>query len=147
MMEIKGVTAEQPTIVWNRRTIAQGKVKVNKIAEQYRKSGYMVLVNPTTGAGVDLIIVSLPNGKIVKAIEVTNYSKARYHINPKKFRRYVKELSFFKAIKDIQLELVVSYKENLDAGQHEELKKNAIKVVISPYVPIDEIEGWIEESE
>jgi hypothetical protein len=55
---------------------------------------------------------------------------------------------YFQSIKDIELEIVVSFKENINARQLEELKSHHIQVKVIGYQDLDydepEIKGWEE---
>jgi hypothetical protein len=105
-----------------------GEARVSKLANQYRTLGYFVIENSKNHEGVDLIIISTPNGKITKVIEVTNYKKPEYFLDNTRFNRYVDTLISFSVIDGIELELVVSFKENLSYNQVMALRRNNINV-------------------
>jgi hypothetical protein len=109
-------------------SVKVGEARVNKLANQYRELGYFVIENSANHEGVDLIIISTPEGRIKKVIEVTNYKKPQYFVDAKRFDRYVITLTAFECIEGIELELVVSYLENLSVTQLKELKRNNINI-------------------
>ncbi|MEM3666685.1 MAG: hypothetical protein QW222_06365, partial [Candidatus Bathyarchaeia archaeon] len=57
---------------YNRKALEIGNIRVRKLALKYEELGYKVLMNASTSPNVDLIIVSCPDGRIRKVIEVTN---------------------------------------------------------------------------
>jgi hypothetical protein len=107
-----------------------GDARVQKIAASYRKLGYFVITNPSNHEGADIIIIALPDGRVRKVIECTNYKKPEYYIGPDRLDRYIKTLTAFKGIEGVELELVVSFMENLSFNQYNELKTNGINVKV-----------------
>jgi hypothetical protein len=105
-----------------------GKARVLKLANQYRDLGYFVIENGDNHAGVDLIIISTPEGRIKKVIEVTNYREPKFFMSSERFERYINSLTYFECIDGIELELVVSYIDNLTTNQVLELKRNHINI-------------------
>ena len=71
----------------NKRMVEIGKARVNKIANKYHDLGYLVIENDANHSGADLIIVSLPDGKIKKIIEVTNYKRPDEYIDDNRLRK------------------------------------------------------------
>lgn len=125
--------------------VSIGKFRVHKLANQYRDLGYFVIENGENHAGVDLIIISSPDGKIKKVIEVTNYREPNFFISSERFERYINSLTYFEEIEGIELELVVSFLENLTVSQLKELKRNNINVHVEGEqdIPQDKpIIGW-----
>jgi hypothetical protein len=108
-------------------------------------------MNPSTSPDVDLIIVTVPDGRIRKVIEVTNYARPDEKIDDVRFERYVNSLTYFEDIEGIELELVVSYLDNLTSTQIKELQRCNIHVnVMGKQDLLDDgnnktIVGWIEE--
>jgi hypothetical protein len=90
--------------------------------------GYLVITNIGNHEGPDIIIVSLPDGRIKKVIEVTNYNNPKQIISWDNFNRYLGTLGYFESIRGIELELVVSYLSNLNAEQLLECEKLRIRV-------------------
>jgi hypothetical protein len=77
-----------------------------------------------------MIIVATPSGKIMEALEVTNYAYNWEYINTSKFNRYVATLNEFNCFNEVQKTLVVSYWENLTSKQIQILKENSINIRI-----------------
>jgi hypothetical protein len=118
--------------VWDQEwAVKVGKVRVMKIKEQYEKLGYIVIANAENHEGADLIIVSVPSGRIRKAIEVTNYRDPNFHMSNERVGRYIKTLKQFDKIEGIELELVVSFLNNLSASQLVEVEKASIHVIVA----------------
>jgi hypothetical protein len=109
-------------------SVEVGRARVLKIADRYRDLGYLVITNDANHSGADLIIISLPDGRIKKAIEVTNYKRKNEYMDDSRIQRYIDSLTYFEDIDGVELELVVSFLENLTAKQLTELKKNDIHV-------------------
>ncbi len=105
-----------------------GKARVQKLGNQYRELGYFVIENGDNHAGVDLIIISTPEGRIKKVIEVTNYRKPTFFMSSERFDRYISSLTYFECIEGIELELVVSFIDNLTTNKVSELKRNHITI-------------------
>jgi len=121
----------------NRTSLAIGAVRVLRLAEEYEKLGYLVLTNPETHSGVDLVIISLPDGRIHKVIEVTNWKDGHWKMDSDRFDRYVASLTYFEIIDGIELEMVVTSLDNLTAKQADELKKNHIHVTVRPVQDVE----------
>ena len=130
----------------NRRALKVGNARVLKLATEYERLGYMVLPNLGKHEGADLLVISLPDGRIRKAIEVTNFERPDEYIANPRLDRYINDLVFFKAIEGIELELVVSYLENLSEKQLTLLKEYGIKVKVAGEqdLPEEDIVGWVE---
>jgi len=107
-----------------------GNARVQKIADYYTEKGYLTIINPSNHVGPDIIIVSLPDGIVTKVIEVTNYGKAEYYVSNEKLKRYIDSLLYFRGIKNVELELIISYEKNLSLKQCQELKNNRITVKV-----------------
>ena len=116
----------------NQRSIRIGAERVLKLAVEYEKLGYLVVSNPATHSGVDLMIISAPDGKIRKVIEVTNYKNGQWQMDSQRFDRYIASLIYFDTIDGIEKELVVTSLDNLTASQLVELKKSGIHVTVRP---------------
>jgi hypothetical protein len=121
----------------NRTSLAIGAVRVLRLAEEYEKLGYLVLTNPETHSGVDLVIISLPDGRIQKVIECTNWKDGHWKMDSDRFERYVASLTYFEVIDGIELELVLTSLDNLTAKQADELKKNHIHVTVRPVQDVE----------
>jgi hypothetical protein len=138
---------------YNRRSLAIGNIRLRKLALKYQELGYKVLMNPSTSPDVDLIIITVPDGRIRKVIEVTNYARPDEKIDDVRFERYVNSLTYFEDIEGIELELVVSYLDNLTSTQIKELQRCNIHVnVMGKQDLLDDgnnktILGWIESNE
>ena len=115
-------------ILDNQRALEIGDFRVQKIATDYMSQGYLTIINPSNHVGPDIIIVSLPDGIVTKVIEVTNYGKAEYYVGNERFKRYVNSLLYFRRIKNVELELIISYEKNLSLKQYRELQNNGITV-------------------
>jgi hypothetical protein len=115
-------------ILDNQRALRVGDARVQKIASLYRQLGYLVWINPSNHQGVDLIIISTRDGRIKKVIEITNYSKKEYYVGNERFKRYMDSLTFYKDIEGIEMQLFISYRENLSMNQYQILKKYGIIV-------------------
>ncbi len=130
------------------KSIRIGEIRVIHQALEYEKQGYLTVGNTKNHEGVDLLIVSIPDGRISKAIECTNFARPDEHIPNPRMLRYINYLCYFQSIKDIELEIVVSFKENINARQLEELKSHHIQVKVIGYQDLDydepEIKGWEE---
>jgi hypothetical protein len=113
----------------NLELYAIGDRRVQKIAKEYSEIGHLVIVNPSNHEGVDLVIISSPLGKILKVIESTNYAKTSY-ICKESFERYLGTLGYFKDLEDVQKELIVSFRNNLNTRQWNMCTENNIKVVV-----------------
>lgn len=109
-------------------SVEVGRTRVLKIANRYRDLGYMVVTNDANHSGADLIIISIPDGRIKKVIEVTNYKRKNEYMDDPRVQRYIDSLTFFNDIEGVELEFVVSYIENLTAKQYREMKRNNIHV-------------------
>lgn len=122
-----------------------GKVRVLKIANEYKKQGYLVIANPDNHAGADLIIISLPDGHIRKVIEVTNWKRPNEFFKKDRLDTTVDHLTYFADIEGVELELVVSYIENLNHEQQQELKRCNVKVSLvgaQDQPEEKEVKGW-----
>lgn len=140
----EGLTLEKPEeIVDNRKSIAIGRVRVLNLARRYQDLGYLVIGNWDTHEGVDLIIISLPNGKIWKVIESTNFKEPYEKIADNRLLRYINSLDYFDGIEGIQKELIVSYLDNLTAAQLEELKQH--RITVTAVGSQDKQKAWVEE--
>jgi hypothetical protein len=129
----------------NKWSVEVGRARVLKIANRYRDLGYLVITNDANHSGADLIIISLPEGRIKKVIEVTNYKRPNEYMDDNRVERYIGSLTNFEDIDGIELELVVSFLENLTAKQLIELKKNSIQVHVEGSQDLPEnkpIVGW-----
>jgi hypothetical protein len=125
-----------------------GDARVQKIAAYYKDQGYLTITNPANHIGPDIIVISLPDGIIRKVIEVTNYVKPQIYVNNERLKRYIDSLLYFRNIANVELELVVSYKDNLSPEQHQHLEQIGIrvKVVGEQDQPQEEVNavGWID---
>jgi hypothetical protein len=148
--EVYGGTASWKEQVKDRKSNLQvGDDRVLRLGVDYENEGYLVVGNTKNHEGPDLLLFSIPDGKLRKVIECTNFAKPEYHIGDAKLSRYINSLCYFKGIKGIELELVVSYKENLSGTQREELEDYDIKVTVigsqdPPFHRDEDSEGWIE---
>jgi hypothetical protein len=113
----------------NLQLYAIGDRRVQKIAKEYSDIGHLVIVNPSNHEGVDLVIISSPLGKILKVIESTNYAKTSY-VCKESFERYLGTLGYFRDLEDVQKELIVSFRNNLNTRQWNMCTENNIKVVV-----------------
>jgi hypothetical protein len=113
----------------NLQLYAIGDRRVQKIAKEYIDLGHLVIVNPSNHEGVDLVIISSPLGKILKVIESTNYAKTSY-VCKDTFERYLNTLGYFRELEDVQKELIVSFRNNLNTRQWNMCIENNIKVVV-----------------
>ena len=84
---------------------------------------------------------SLPDGRIKKVIEVTNYKRPEEYMVEDRLERYIGTLTYFEEIEGIELELVVSFLENLTAKQLIELRNNHIHVRLEGS---QDLPGWEE---
>lgn len=139
---------EEEQIRDNIRSIHIGEIRVIRLSLEYQESGFLVVGNTANHEGVDLLVISLPDGRIRKAIECTNYGRPDEHIPNPRLLRYINYLCYFQSIKDIELEIVVSFKENINARQLEQLKEHKIQVKVVGHQDLDyvepEIKGWEE---
>jgi hypothetical protein len=126
--------------------------RVDKLYQEYTSLGYLVILNRDNHAGVDLIVIATPSGRIVKVIESTNYAlKTRdgkvEQISKDKLERYYRELNYFDQIEGVEKELVVSFKENIPSAWYKKFMDSKITVIIKGYKdePLkDSINGWQE---
>lgn len=135
---------------YNIKRLELGNVRVRKLAMKYMDLGYKVIMASRNEPGVDLIVISTPEGKIRKVIECTNYNRPDEKISQDTFERYIDNLTFFEEIEGIEMELVVSYIDNLTPTQIKELKRCNIRItVMGKQDLLDDgsnksIQGWIE---
>ncbi len=113
----------------NLQLYAIGDRRVQKIAKEYSDLGHLVITNPSNHEGVDLVIISSPLGKILKVIESTNYAKTSY-VSKDTFERYLSTLGYFRDLEEVQKELIVSFRNNLNTKQWNMCIANNIKVVV-----------------
>jgi len=124
-----------------------GDARVQKIADCYTEKDYLTIINPRNHVGPDVIVISIPDGVIRKVMEVTNYGKAEYYVSNERLKRYIDSLTYFRKIKDAELELVISFKENLSSEQYQQLENKGInvRVVGAQDQPAEEEPvGWID---
>jgi hypothetical protein len=130
------------------KSIHIGEIRVIRLCLEYEESGFLVVGNTKNHEGVDILVISLPDGRIRKAIECTNFARPDEHIPNPRLQRYINYLCYFQGIKDIELEIVVSFKENINARQLEELKEHKIQVKVVGHQDLDyvepEIKSWEE---
>lgn len=135
---------------YNIKRLELGNVRVRKLAMKYMDLGYKVIMASRNEPGVDLMVISTPEGKIRKVIECTNYNRPDEKISQDTFERYIDNLTFFEEIEGIEMELVVSYIDNLTPTQIKELKRCNIRItVMGKQDLLDDgsnksIQGWIE---
>ena len=156
----KNVRGKKPIVkeyIRDRRSsLLIGDDRVLRLARDYENKGFLVFANSKNHEGPDLIVISVPEGRVVKVIESTNYERPEEYIAAKTFSRYIDSLCYFKGIEDVELELVVSFFENVSNAQYLELQEHDIKLVIENHQdgPFEgrialessdgDIECWIE---
>jgi hypothetical protein len=111
-------------VLWER-----GNKRVFRLKAEYEKLGWKVVINPSNHEGPDLILISNPEGKIVKVIESTNYARTS-NVHKDNFKRYVETLDYFDFIIDIEKILVISFRENLSPSQWRICIDHHIKVEV-----------------
>jgi hypothetical protein len=132
--------------------IMTGAIRVIRLRMKYEDLGYKVISNIRSHEGPDLIAIHLPDGRIWKVIEATNWNK-KGHLSDARLLRLIDSLVYFKGIQGIQLEVVFSYLENLSAKQKEEFESNGIRVTIlgsqdldynlvKDYFEEEDVNGW-----
>ena len=107
--------------------IKVGAIRVIRLTLQYEALGYLVCPIIKSHEGVDMIVISLPDGRIRKVIEVTNWNE-KWVMPWDKLRRYITVLTHFQSIEGVEMELVVSYEYNISPQQREELKRSHIRL-------------------
>jgi len=135
----------ETTIKDNWQSLKTGNIRLFRLKRIYEELGYLVISRASNHEGVDLVVIALPDGRIKKAIEVTNYARKDEYIDNNRFVRYLDSLCYFENIEGIELELVVSFAENINLKQYEELKKYNIKVTEVGHQDTEEeenVEGW-----
>ncbi|MGB9856400.1 MAG: hypothetical protein ACPLKS_07695 [Caldisericum exile] len=136
---------------YNRKKLKIGDIRTLRIAEEYEKMGYKVLVRLGNNPGVDITVISIPDGKIRKVIECTNYGNRSNYICEEDFERYIETLTWYEDIQGIEMELVVSYLSNLNAEQLRECERNNIRIRVIGHQDLprkedeEQIEGWRED--
>lgn len=143
MGRVLGVTEQIKDQPW---AVSIGAIRTRKIARQYQELGYLVISNPENHEGADVIIISLPDGRIRKVIECSNFREKKFHMDNDRVDRYIANLTYFEGIEGVELELIVTYMDNLSAGQLLDLK-NHIKVTALGYQDTEEKteQGWIDK--
>ncbi len=109
---------------------AIGNRRVHRLAEEYRKLGLLVVTNPTNHEGPDLILISSPDGRIVKVMESTNYARPEEYVCSETFKRYLDGLNYFDSILGIEKVIVVSFRTNLLRTQWQKCRENGITVEV-----------------
>jgi hypothetical protein len=138
-----------PLFILTENTV-KGYTRVFRIAKEYEKKGYIVLVNEVDfGCGVDVLVVEKKTGCIVGAIESTNWARAGSYMDDVKFARYLTALNRFDVLPGVKKELHLSYRENLRNKKSlkgwefkadermKQLKENSIEVKIYGYQDLD----------
>jgi hypothetical protein len=112
--------------------------RVNRIKEEYEQMGYKVWANYKNHEGVDIIIISNPQGRVVKVIESTNYAErtreGKLEVIPRdKLERYYGSLNYWDGIEGLEKEIVVSYRTNMPSSWYDKFRTVKITVVIKGY--------------
>jgi hypothetical protein len=112
-----------------------GDRRIDRITEEYRTMGFLVWANKQNHKGVDIIIISTPDGRVVKVIESANYGKYTREgklevIAKDKLQRYYYSLNYWDSIEGIKKEIVVSFKENIPSAWYKKFTEAKITVII-----------------
>lgn len=108
------------------------------VSEQERK-GFFCIPNYGHSKGVDILVISIKNGRIKAVYECKNYAKySRYgkaeYVKSEKFFEEVDRLNQFDVLKEkVEKWYVVSYAEILTPEQKEILRLNNIRLRIIGY--------------
>jgi len=105
--------------------------RIDKIKEEYESKGYAVLTNSNFNAGVDVIVVEKVTGRIVVAIESTNFRDEKMWMGKEKLDRYIKSLNWFDVFPDVRKLLYVSYAENIREEKEQKMDRELDRLVES----------------
>lgn len=105
--------------------------RIDKIKEEYESKGYAVLTNSNFNAGVDVIVIEKGTGKIVVAIESTNFRDEKMWMGKEKLDRYIESLNWFDMFPDVKKQLYVSFAENIRENKEQKMDRELDRLVES----------------